>query len=52
MKRNKYLNTFETTADYENYIESSLPDFPNVGLTKDDGKLHYTQTSTNDHVFY
>ena len=52
MKRNKYLNTFDNTADYENYIESALPGFPNVGLTKDDGELHYVRTSPNDHVWY
>ena len=52
MKRNKYLNTFDNTADYENYIESALPGFPNVGLTKDDGELHYVRTSPNNHVLY
>ena len=52
MKRNKYLNTFDNTADYENYIESALPGFPNVGLTKDDGELHYVRTSPNNHVWY
>ena len=52
MKRNKYLNTFDNTADYENYIESALPGFPNVGLTKDNGELHYVRTSPNDHVLY
>ena len=52
MKRNKYLNTFDTTSEYENYIESALPEFPNVSLTKDDKKLHYMRTSPNDHVLY
>ena len=52
MKRNKYLNTFDNTADYENYIESAYPGFPNVGLTKDDGELHYVRTSPNDHLLY
>ena len=52
MKRNKYLNTFDNTADYENYIESAYPGFPNVGLTKDNGELHYVRTSPNDHVLY
>ena len=52
MKRNKYLNTFDTTSEYENYIESAFPDFPNVSLTKDDKKLHYVRTSPNDHVWY
>ena len=52
MKRNKYLNTFDNTADYENYIESAYPGFPNVGLTKDNGELHYVRTSPNNHVWY
>ena len=52
MKRNKYLNTFDNTADYENYIESASPGFPNVGLTKDNGELHYVRTSPNDHLLY
>ena len=52
MKRNKYLNTFDNTADYENYIESAYPGFPNVGLTKDNGELHYMRTSPNNHVWY
>ena len=52
MKRNKYINTLNTTTDFDNYINSAEPGFPNVSLTKDDKKLHYTQTSTNDHVFY
>ena len=52
MKRNKYLNTFDNTADYENYIESAYPGFPNVGLTKDNGELHYVRTSSNNHVLY
>ena len=52
MKRNKYLNTFDNTADYENYIESAYPGFPNVGLTKDNGELHYMRTSPNAHVWY
>ena len=52
MKRNKYINTLNTTTDFDNYINSDESGFPNVGLTKDDGKLHYVRTSTNDHVFY
>ena len=52
MKLNKYLNTFDNTADYENYIESAYPGFPNVGLTKDNGELHYVRTSPNSHVLY
>ena len=52
MKRNKYINSFDTTTEFENYIESAAPGFPNVALTKDDGEIHYMRTSPNDHVFY
>lgn len=52
MARNKYINTFNTTTEYDNYIESAAPEFPNVALTKDDGEIHYMRTSPNDHVLY
>ena len=52
MKRNKYINTFDTTNEFENYIESAAPGFPNVALTKDTGDVHYTHTSPNDHLIY
>lgn len=52
MKRNKYINSFNTTAEYDNYIESAYPEFPNVGLTKDDGELHYRITSPNDYQIW
>ena len=52
MARSKYINTFNTTADYENYIESALPEFPNVGYDKQAGKVNIVRTSPNDHLFY
>lgn len=52
MKRNKYINSFNTTAEYDNYIDSAAPGFPNVALTKDDGHVHYMKTSPNDYVIY
>ena len=51
-RRNKYINTFDTTAQFNGYIESAEPGFPNVALTKDTGNIHYTSTSPNDHLIY
>lgn len=50
--RSKYINTFDTTSEFENYIESAEPGFPNVAYTKDTGDVHYTSTSPNDHLIY
>lgn len=50
--RSKYINTFDTTSEFENYIESSSAGFPNVAYTKDTGDVHYTSTSPNDHLIY
>jgi hypothetical protein len=52
MKRNKYINSFDTTAEYDNYIESAFPEFPNVSLTKDNGELHYRRQSPNDYQIW
>lgn len=52
MSRSKYINTFNTTADYENYIESAVPEFPNVGYDKQAGKVKIMRTSPNNHLFY
>ena len=52
MTRSKYINTFDTTADYDNYIESALPEFPNVGYDKEAGKVKIMRTSPNSHVIY
>ena len=52
MARSKYINTFDTTAEYNNYIESALPSFPNVGYDKEADKVNIVRTSPNDHVLY
>ena len=52
MSRSKYINTFNTTAEYENYIESGYPEFPNVGYDKEAGEVKIKRTSPNDHLFY
>ena len=52
MARSKFINTFDTTAEYNNYIESALPSFPNVGYDKEADKVNIVRTSPNDHVWY
>ena len=52
MARSKYINTFDTTAEYNNYIESALPAFPNVGYDKEAYKVNIVRTSPNDHLLY
>lgn len=52
MARSKYINTFNTTAEYNNYIESALPSFPNVGYDKEADKVNIVRTSPNDHLLY
>ena len=52
MARSKYINTFDTTAEYNNYIESAFPSFPNVGYDKEADKVNIVRTSPNDHVWY
>ena len=52
MARSKYINTFNTTAEYNNYIESALPAFPNVGYDKEADKVNIVRTSPNNHVWY
>ena len=52
MARSKYINTFDTTADYESYIESALPAFPNIGYDKQADKVNIVRTSPNSHVWY
>ena len=52
MARSKYINTFNTTAEYDNYIESGLPEFPNVSYDKEADKVNIMRTSPNDHVLY
>ena len=50
--KSKYINTFNTTAEYNNYIESALPAFPNVGYDKEADKVNIVRTSPNDHLLY
>ena len=52
MARSKFINTFNTTAEYNNYIESAYPEFPNVGYDKEADKVNIVRTSPNDHVWY
>ena len=52
MARSKFINTFDTTAEYNNYIESALPAFPNVGYDKEADKVNIVRTSPNNHVWY
>ena len=52
MARSKYINTFDTTAEYNNYIESAFPAFPNVGYDKEADKVNIVRTSPNNHVWY
>ena len=52
MSRSKYINTFNTTAEYENYIESALPEFPNVGYDKQAGVVNIRRQQRNDYVIW
>lgn len=52
MARSKYINTFNTTADYDNYIESALPEFPNVGYDKQAGNVIIRRQSPNDYQIW
>ena len=52
MALSKFINTFNTTAEYNNYIESALPAFPNVGYDKEADKVNIVRTSPNNHVLY
>lgn len=48
MKRNKYINSFDTTGEFNDYIMSDEPSFPNVALTQDNQKVHYSKNAPND----
>jgi len=52
MSKSKYINSFNTTAEYNNYIESAYPEFPNVGYDKEAGVVNIIRTSPNDHILY
>lgn len=48
MARSKYINTFDTTAEYDTYIESALPEFPNVGYDKQAGEVIIRRYAPNN----
>lgn len=50
--KSKYLNTFDRTVDYDAYIESSFPEFPNVGYDKQEDKVKIRRESPNNHLLY
>ena len=50
--KSKYINTFDTTADYNNYIESAFPEFPNVGYDKEADKVNIRRQSPNDYQIW
>ena len=52
MARSKYINTFDTTAEYEAYIESAIPHFPNVGYDKQAGVVNIRRQSPNDYQIW
>ena len=52
MTRSKYINTFDTTAEYNNYIESALPAFPNVGYDKEADKVNIRRQPPNDYQIW
>lgn len=52
MARSKYINTFDTTAEYDNYIDSALPEFPNVGYDKQAGKVNIRRQSPNNYQIW
>jgi hypothetical protein len=52
MSRSKYINTFNTTAEYDAYIESAYPEFPNVGYDKEAGVVNIRRQSPNDYQIW
>jgi hypothetical protein len=48
MARSKYINTFDTTSEFNTYIASQNASFPNVALTKDNNTIHYTATAPSN----
>ena len=52
MSKSKYINTFNTTAEYDAYIESAYPEFPNVGYDKQTGKVNIRRTSPNNYQIW
>ena len=52
MGRSKYINTFNTTAEYDAYIDSAYPEFPNVGYDKQAGDVIIRRTSPNNYQIW
>lgn len=52
MSRSQYINTFSTTADYEAYIESATPKFPNIAYDEEAEKIYIRRESPNDYIIY
>ena len=52
MAYNPYINSFNTSGDFETYIESSAPKTPNVAYLKDLDQVRYTTILPNDYVVY
>lgn len=49
---NPYINSFNTSGDFETYIESSAPKAPNVAYLKDLDQVRYTTMLPNDYVVF
>ena len=52
MAYNPYINSFNTSGDFETYIESSTPKAPNVAYLKDLDQVRYTTILPNDYVVF
>lgn len=52
MSRSKYINTFNTTAEYDAYIDSAYPEFPNVGYDKQAGVVNIRRQSPNNYQIW
>ena len=50
--KSKYINTFNTTAEYDAYIDSAYPEFPNVGYDKQAGEVIIRRTSPNNYQIW
>ena len=52
MAYNPYINSFNTSGDFETYIESSAPKAPNVAYLKDLDQVRYTTILPNDYMVF
>lgn len=52
MAYNSYINSFNTSGDFETYIESSAAKAPNVAYLKDLDEVRYTTMLPNDYVVF